>query len=218
MRKAIVLSRGQKFGLLTVTAKAENIGRATAWKCKCSCGVVKVLRGHHLTSGRIESCGCNSTRLKRERATTHGMSRNKTNKGTQNYVLWQNIKTRTTDVNNKDYCGRGIRMYRPWFNSFETFNSYLNLVLGPRTDSKQQIDRIDNSRNYAPGNIRWATSKLNNSNRRGNRKITHQGKTKLLTDWSAVMKISVPTLYARLNVLGWSVNKALTTPVRAISK
>jgi len=49
---------GQKFGKLTVLAPAENIGKRTAWLCRCDCGQKKVVKTYHLRSGRVTSCGC----------------------------------------------------------------------------------------------------------------------------------------------------------------
>lgn len=56
---------GQRFGMLTVLAPAENIGRYTAWRCICDCGSEKIVRADHLCSGSTESCGCKSRELQR---------------------------------------------------------------------------------------------------------------------------------------------------------
>ena len=58
MGKLIDLTN-KKFGRLTVVQRGNNIGKATAWLCKCDCGKDKVLvRSDHLRSGAIQSCGC----------------------------------------------------------------------------------------------------------------------------------------------------------------
>ena len=49
---------GQKFGRLTVISRAENIGRYTAWNCKCDCGKFVKVRSNALQSGTCKSCGC----------------------------------------------------------------------------------------------------------------------------------------------------------------
>jgi len=49
---------GQRFGMLTVIQRAENIdGRAT-WLCKCDCGNTKIARSSNLQKGHTQSCGC----------------------------------------------------------------------------------------------------------------------------------------------------------------
>lgn len=49
---------GQRFGKLTVVAPAENIGRRTAWLCRCDCGGERVVKTVHLREGKVTSCGC----------------------------------------------------------------------------------------------------------------------------------------------------------------
>ena len=49
---------GQRFGMLTVIEKAPNIGRDTAWRCRCDCGNERVVRTANLRKGRTTSCGC----------------------------------------------------------------------------------------------------------------------------------------------------------------
>lgn len=51
--------QGMKFGLLTVVSKNNEIKRKRAyWNCFCHCGKSDVVRGSHLISGQIKSCGC----------------------------------------------------------------------------------------------------------------------------------------------------------------
>ncbi len=49
---------GQKFGRLTVLEPAENVGRDTAWRCRCECGSEAVVKTGNLRSGNVRSCGC----------------------------------------------------------------------------------------------------------------------------------------------------------------
>ena len=48
----------QRFGKLTVFARAENIGRDTAWRCRCDCGREVTVRTANLRKGNTRSCGC----------------------------------------------------------------------------------------------------------------------------------------------------------------
>lgn len=51
--------QGIKFGLLTVISKDNEIRRKRAyWNCICECGKSDIVRGSHLISGQIKSCGC----------------------------------------------------------------------------------------------------------------------------------------------------------------
>ena len=49
---------GRRFGSLTAVAPAENIGSRTAWRCRCDCGVERVVKTMHLREGKVTSCGC----------------------------------------------------------------------------------------------------------------------------------------------------------------
>lgn len=51
---------GQRFGKLVVLEPAENIGRKTAWRCRCDCGTETVVVTGRLRDGRRVSCGCDS--------------------------------------------------------------------------------------------------------------------------------------------------------------
>lgn len=50
--------KGQQFGKLTVLAPAENVGRHTAWRCRCECGNELDVMTYALRSGSKVSCGC----------------------------------------------------------------------------------------------------------------------------------------------------------------
>lgn len=56
-RKKLDLT-GQRYGDLTVLTPAENIGKHTAWLCRCICGREVVVKTDRLRSGRTVSCGC----------------------------------------------------------------------------------------------------------------------------------------------------------------
>lgn len=47
------------FGQLTVIEKdGYDNSNKILWKCKCSCGNIKSVRGNDLRQGKILSCGC----------------------------------------------------------------------------------------------------------------------------------------------------------------
>ena len=55
LRKRLDLT-GQRFGQLTVLRPAENIGKQTAWVCRCDCGRETVAATGSLRSGRTRTC------------------------------------------------------------------------------------------------------------------------------------------------------------------
>lgn len=56
-RKKLELT-GQRYGRLVVLRQAENIGKRTAWLCRCDCGNEVVVRTDRLRNGHTTSCGC----------------------------------------------------------------------------------------------------------------------------------------------------------------
>ena len=65
---------GQRFGRLTVAARAENgPHKKTRWRCRCDCGAEVVVGTLLLRSGRTRSCGC----LDRERSAAQMAARRK---------------------------------------------------------------------------------------------------------------------------------------------
>jgi hypothetical protein len=67
----------------------------------------------------------------------------------------------------KHYGARGIVVHPPWRLSFKAFEA----DAGPHPGPGWSLDRIDNDLGYLPGNIRWATSTVQNRNR-GYTKLT----------------------------------------------
>ena len=56
--KAKLNLTGQRFGKLTVLRPAENVGKRTAWTCRCDCGRETVALTVRLRDGHCRSCGC----------------------------------------------------------------------------------------------------------------------------------------------------------------
>lgn len=199
---------GQKFGKLTVLCEAgryvaPNSKKRVKWKCLCECGNTKIAIGHDLKNGRVKSCGC----LKEHHSDMNNPKREKL------YRIWHDIKYRCFNVNcrsYKNYGGRGITMYAPWQNSFEAFYEDVS-KLPNYGEQGYTLDRINNDGNYEPNNVRWADNDTQANNKRNCHLITYNGKTQTISQWAKELNINYATLYARLIVLKWSVEKTLTT-------
>ena len=94
----------------------------------------------------------------------------------------------------KDYGGRGIAVFKGWINSYESFLAYIGRAPSP----KHSIERINVNGNYEPGNVKWATAKEQGRNMRSNRILTANGKTMILSEWAAYLKIGVGALHGRI--------------------
>lgn len=137
---------------------------------------------------------------------THGMGK------TLLYGTWQNIKRRCNKKNCQEfprYGGRGIKICSRWSDSFINFYE----DMGERPSPAHSLDRIDNDGDYEPSNCRWATSVEQQRNRSNNRVINFRGMTEVMSRWAEITGIHKATLSSRIDH-GWTVEKALTTPVR----
>jgi len=57
-----------------------------------------------------------------------------------------------------------------------------------------ELDRIDNNREYEPGNVRWATCAENNQNRRNN-KCTPEIVRAIRSEYPRLLQISLASKY-----------------------
>jgi len=106
------------------------------------------------------------------------------------------------------YGGRGITVCERWHD----FANFL-ADMGERPSSKYSIDRFpDNNGNYEAENCRWATSREQGRNKRTNRIIEAFGRKQLLCEWAEETGLSPTLITARMGRLGWSIERALSTP------
>ncbi len=126
------------------------------------------------------------------------------------YRIWEKMKRRCNDPNlsaYKYYGAKGIKVCDEWMADFEAF--YLHV--GPRPSASYWIDRIDNSKGYEPGNVKWSTVKEQQNNRSMCVRIKYQGRTQTLQQWADEKGFSRGMISSRLRS-GWSIEEAMTTP------
>lgn len=203
------VSPGDVFGRLTVIEndKPRPGTRDRYVICRCVCGCSKSIYVSNLTSNKVNSCGCLRKELTSQAFLVHGQADK-----TPEYQSWLHIRSRCLIATNKsypDYGGRGIKICARW-DSFELFFE----DMGQRPSPKHSIDRIDNNGDYCPENCRWATPKTQSNNKRNNHLIEYKGTTKTIAQWAEALSISRTTLRNRIVRGGWSVEKALTTPIK----
>jgi homospermidine synthase len=102
------------------------------------------------------------------------------------------------------YGERGISVCERWHN-FENF--YADMGDKPEGMS---LERIDNNGDYCPENVIWATAKQQANNRKSNVVLEHNGKKQTMQQWCDELGLKIGTVWARLNVYGYTVEQALT--------
>jgi hypothetical protein len=194
---------GLRFGRLQVIA-FDRIDRGAWWKCVCDCGNRVVVRAMCLRSGGTQSCGCGH----KGRVITHGLW----SKNIRLYDIWRGMLRRCLDKDNKrydNYGGRGISICEEW----KDYPNFYSWALQNGYSDDLTIDRINVHMRYCPENCRWIEMRQQARNKTNSRKLTIGGRTMLLCDWAVLLDVKASTIQQRLRS-GWSVEKALTNPVR----
>lgn len=188
---------GQRRGSFLIKEQAPFVrGKSRKWVCVCNCGNIKIE-----TSGNIKRAAylrCN------ERCTAPQKSKMRF------YMTWRGMILRCTDKNNRDYKhwgGRGITVCEEWASDYFCFHKWAE----ERYKKGLSLDRIDNNKGYFPENCRYTTPRIQCNNRRSNRLVKLNGKTKTLSDWLRTYNIPKITFFARVKK-GWSIKSAITTP------
>lgn len=200
---------GVRFGRLTVVGAGgrEKNGGHRMWACRCDCGTEKEVRPRYLREGITISCGC----ALREHAVRMGKGRRKHGHAvaeTAEYRALKNAKDRCHNPKNKQYAnygGRGIRVADEWRTDFAAFLAHI----GPKPSREHTLERIDNSRGYEPGNVRWATMRDQINNTRVNHIVEVRGERMTLAQAIRLLGRKSSTVRQRL-AIGWPIERALT--------
>jgi len=209
MPPKLTMPAGAQYGRLTVIEEAPRAGAGPSSSCRCACGAIVTVRNNFLVWGRTLSCGC----LRRETSGKVG-ERNRTHGRTQTpeYRAWHGARGRCRNPTDRQYAyygGRGITVCAEW-DDFEVFFR----DMGPKPSPRHSLDRIDNDGPYAPWSCRWATATEQLRNRRTTVRLTHEGQSLTLVQWSAVTGIPYTVLKDRVRY-GWSAERALSQPVQS---
>lgn len=173
------INSGDQFGRLTIVREVEGIQRfkngakngfRRRFECKCQCGEVKIIILDGLRSGACKSCRCYGDTIN----TRHGMHKS------PEYGAWEEILQRCGRTPKADAIPRYVEVgvCDEWVKDFVPFFEHIGLRPSPR----HSIDRIDNDRGYFPGNVRWATPKIQSGNRRNTIWIDFNGERRRLMD------------------------------------
>ena len=201
---------GKRFGKLVAEKPLKRLvsGRQRIyWRCRCDCGRTHYVESNNLL--RTNSCGCSKGASISSKKTRHGHTR-RCGPRTDTYSIWAQMVQRCTNSNHhryKDYGGRGITVCRRWLK----YDNFL-ADMGERPTGLT-LDRKNNDKGYYKRNCRWATRSVQANNMHANRLLTYKGRTLTMTQWTKKLGFKRSTLPNRLSRDGWSVERALSTPV-----
>lgn len=111
-------------------------------------------------------------------------------RGTPEYKNWSAMKARCD--HKPTY--QGVQVCERWR---ESFNAFLE-DMGPKPGPGYSLDRIDNSKGYEPGNVRWATASQQQNNKTNNLRVEYGGRLMTLPELEALLGISRHTLRSRV--------------------
>lgn len=189
---------GYSFGKLTVLHETGRTSKSGCryWECICECGKRRSVAGMDLVNMKYTSCGrCNY----------------KYKEVDSEYNVWSAMMQRCYNENNPsyhNYGGRGIKVCERWHN----YSSFIKDI-GNRPKGGT-LDRINNNGNYEPKNCRWVDMKTQQNNRRNNRIIVHNGKEYTVSELARIYGVEREILFDRVLKYGWSVEDAISTPIR----
>lgn len=197
---------GNVYGRLKVLAIAPENSKAkyakTYWICVCICGNFKSVEGSKLRSGHTQSCGCLRPVKK---YLLHGHAAGK-EKASPTYASWAAMHTRCNNANSGSYDGygaKGIEVCHRW----KSFSNFLE-DMGERPEGAS-IDRLDNSKGYAPENCKWSTRTEQARNRKMCLAIDYAGETKSLAEWCERLGLSYNQAYHQVRTRGLSLEQAI---------
>lgn len=107
------------------------------------------------------------------------------------------------------YGGRGIAVCRRWLDSFDNF--VVDMGLRP---PGMTLERKNNDKGYSKSNCVWATRREQSANTRQVKNITWEGVTDTVAGWERRKGFKPGTLKARLGLLGYTVEQAMTKLVQ----
>jgi hypothetical protein len=203
-KSKVNISKGDFINGLKILDNGIKEGHNKKYSFLCTCGNEFSALISNILKGNTTSCGCQKSKINREKNLKHGMSNSSI------YRLWHNIMRRCYDPKNlayKNYGGRGIKVCKRW-HSFELF--YKDMGEKPKGKS---IERKNNNGNYSPSNCKWETKLIQANNTRKNIYITKDGITLTISQWAKKLNIPAGRIYARKK-LGWSDDKLFNSDKR----
>lgn len=133
------------------------------------------------------------------------------------YGVWSVMRQRCENPRARDfgrYGGRGITVCERW-QDFAAFREDMGARPAGAT-----LERIDNDGPYSPENCRWATRKEQAQNTSRSLRLTVGGVTRTAAEWGDLSddpRLTGQRIAVRVGK-GWSAERAITEPVRTLTR
>ena len=176
---------GRRFGMVEIVSTKLRKKHWTHFvEVRCTqCGKVKWINKDNLLRGKTAGCQSCSQKISKS---SHSLGKR--------FHALRNRCNNPTCPGYKNYGARGVKCE---FKSARDFILWVEKNL-PHPDYRGvEIDRVDNNGNYAPGNLRLADKRMNNSNKQNTAYSTFKGeKIPSAFVYDVVRTVSPTTLYA----------------------
>lgn len=180
---------------------------------RCKCGNEKDLAINSVNTGCIKSCGCLLINFKTSNI-THGMA------NTPLHAVWCRVKARCLNKNSPAYLkygARGVKMCDEWVNSFEAFANWaINNGYKEGLHLDKDIIAIKSGLEpnlYSPERCQFVSPETNALYKRNSAIVDYKGEKRNINELAREAGLNHRTVYERVFVSGWDVEKALTTPI-----
>lgn len=194
---------GERFGKLVALQFLGRVNKHSIFLCICDCGKETTATSNNLRRNHTTSCGCESSKNTiGVRLATHGKSKHPL------FISWVGMRNRCyTPTHNRfeHYGGKGIAVCDEWVDDFQAF---YNWAILNGWKKGLTLDRKENDRDYCPDNCKFSTVAQQNRNRTSNIKLTINGITKILIEWSEEVNVPYETIRQRLKN-GWIPEEAI---------
>lgn len=108
----------------------------------------------------------------------------------EEYDAWKNMWQRCTNPNNPAYIEYKSRRPPEEWRDFKVFFEHV----GSRPSPKHSLDRIKNELPYGPGNVRWATKKVQANNTSRTIYLSDGMEVRPLFEWTEIKSVKRDTL------------------------
>lgn len=197
MKAKIQINAGDRFGEWEITREAAKAPRGRQrFIARCP-HIETIVYGDNLRSGRSQGCRRCGNKI-------HGLGR------TPEYRVCYLAIRRCVDPSTNSfehYGGKDVPVIVEsiWYTpenlgiGAARMAQYVIDTIGRRENRRHQIDRIDTSRGYEFGNMKWSTPSENSRNRSDNRELTCGGITQCTAAWAEELGLGASTIWHRLN-------------------